>query len=316
MDMNYNSNSRNAFRDDEATVINNDYIANAASADAAKPIAKKGNSWKQATAGTAAGVLLGSASTLLMGASKADAAETEGEVATDTSNDAGNAATPDWAIGDIEIATGVNDDMTFAEAFAAARQETGSGGAFEWHGNVYATYTRDEWNGMSEQERADFNNHFSWNHEDSAHSDIAHHSPDASHDDTADAMTQNEAGEVEVVDAGNSGNTQAYAEVQVAEAQPAEPDIEILGVVHDPEYNTNVAGMSIDGQGVILIDVDNDLRFDYLAADMNANGQLDEGEVFDIHNGGLTVDDLGGFTNPSDNLCASNDTADFDVTCV
>lgn len=38
----------------------------------------------------------------------------------------------------------VNDDMSFGEAFAAARAAYGSGAVFEWHGNTYNTYTREE----------------------------------------------------------------------------------------------------------------------------------------------------------------------------
>ena len=46
----------------------------------------------------------------------------------------------------------VNDDMTFAEAFAAARAGSGSEGVFEWHGNVYSTMTKEEWDAMNEEE--------------------------------------------------------------------------------------------------------------------------------------------------------------------
>ena len=50
----------------------------------------------------------------------------------------------------------VDNSMSFNEAFAAAREEVGPGGAFVWHGNVYATYTENEWNSMSPSERHEF----------------------------------------------------------------------------------------------------------------------------------------------------------------
>ncbi len=50
----------------------------------------------------------------------------------------------------------VDQSMSFNEAFAAAREEVGPGGAFVWHGNVYATYHEDEWNSMSPSERNEF----------------------------------------------------------------------------------------------------------------------------------------------------------------
>lgn len=38
----------------------------------------------------------------------------------------------------------VNDDMSFGEAFAAARAAYGPGSVFEWRGNVYHTNTKEE----------------------------------------------------------------------------------------------------------------------------------------------------------------------------
>ena len=43
-------------------------------------------------------------------------------------------------------------DMSFSEAFAAARAEQGPGGVFEWHGNLYSTYYENEWSSMSAEE--------------------------------------------------------------------------------------------------------------------------------------------------------------------
>jgi hypothetical protein len=50
----------------------------------------------------------------------------------------------------------VNDDMSFAEAFAAARAEVGPGGVFHWHGGIYNTYSADEWNSMTVEQKHDF----------------------------------------------------------------------------------------------------------------------------------------------------------------
>ena len=53
---------------------------------------------------------------------------------------------------DMRIASGINDEMSFGEAFAAARAEVGAGGIFEWHGQVFGTYYGNEWNAMSPEE--------------------------------------------------------------------------------------------------------------------------------------------------------------------
>ena len=50
----------------------------------------------------------------------------------------------------------VSDSMSFSEAFAAARAEVGPGGSFTWHGKVYGTYYKNEWDSMSSQEQRDF----------------------------------------------------------------------------------------------------------------------------------------------------------------
>ena len=50
----------------------------------------------------------------------------------------------------------VNDDMSFNEAFNAAREEVGPGGVFYWHGGVYGTYSEDEWDDMTDEEKSDF----------------------------------------------------------------------------------------------------------------------------------------------------------------
>ena len=48
----------------------------------------------------------------------------------------------------------VNDDMSFGEAFKAARADTGAGGFFNWKGNSYHTLTKEEWDALPEEERA------------------------------------------------------------------------------------------------------------------------------------------------------------------
>ena len=53
---------------------------------------------------------------------------------------------------DMEVATSVNDSMSFNQAFAAARHEVGPGGLFVWHGHTYGTYYANEWNAMSPEE--------------------------------------------------------------------------------------------------------------------------------------------------------------------
>ena len=50
-------------------------------------------------------------------------------------------------------------DMSFNEAFAAARAEVGSNGVFEWRGGYYGTYLSNEWSEMPEEFKQEFGNH-------------------------------------------------------------------------------------------------------------------------------------------------------------
>lgn len=128
--------------------------------------------------GLASGAIAGGGAAIL-----ASSMQPEGEVLVDDPNDTINitepepddtVATPnqgaypdlnmDALVNDLDIATGVNNDMSFQQAFAAARAEVGAGGAFEWRGRVYSTFYENEWNNMSPAARAEFQSHFAWNH--------------------------------------------------------------------------------------------------------------------------------------------------------
>ena len=176
------------------------------------------------------------------------------EKPTDNHNE--NEEHPAWTDGNVAVATTVNDDMSFGEAFAAARAEVGSGGSFEWHGNVYSTYTAEEWNSMSAEEKEEYNNHFNWSNHTSTHNDSS---------DTVEAVAVSEENTAEAVI-----------------AEPDEPEIQVLGIVHDDESGANIAGVMVDDQRVIMVDIDDDGTVDYLAMDQNQDGQITSDEISDV----------------------------------
>lgn len=53
----------------------------------------------------------------------------------------------------VPVAVGINDEMSFSEAFSAARDEVGAGGVFVWHGNTFNTYLKEEWDNLPEEEQ-------------------------------------------------------------------------------------------------------------------------------------------------------------------
>lgn len=269
--------------------------------------------WKQIAVGAASGLLIGSVSTVLMGMTLPDAEEessgkTNGET-TDTHRE--ELSHPEWVDDQVQVATTVNDDMSFGEAFAAARAEVGPGGVFEWHGQLYGTYTAEEWNNMTAEERAEYGDHFSWNKIDHSASDVAQHSTTSGNEETNANDDDIEVISVEHHETAQSEESQVV-QAGYTETGGEDVEVEILGVVHDDESGMNIGGMTVGGEDIILVDVDGDMTFDYMAADTNGDGDLSENEFVDIQSEQLTVNDMGGFTNnPTGDMLASNSGPDY-----
>lgn len=262
---------------------------------------KKGPKVGRILGGAAAGIALGAAATVLSSGTPIDGEEAHG-----------GEEVPTWSDGQVSVAHGVNDDMSFTEAFNTARTEVGPGGAFEWHGNIYHTYNKDEWDNMSAEDKAAFGQHFNF---------------------TGSATTQND--EVEVVNVHTAGHTNGHttghttghtaghatAQTETVQAQPVaqgpqgdepnyitgnqgphpqpvasnephtvseESDVQILGVSHDDETGYTFAQLSVDNHDAIMVDIDGDHEFDVLAVDFNDNGKLEDNEYANISGGHIT----------------------------
>lgn len=98
-------------------------------------------SWKKVAFGAASGILVGAGA---MYAASALGAENSNE-----------ADTNDGQPGNVKVAK-VDDDLSFQDAFDAARGQVGPGGVFRWHGGLYSTYNEDEWGKMSDEDKAEF----------------------------------------------------------------------------------------------------------------------------------------------------------------
>lgn len=123
------------------------------------------NSWKRVTIGGVTGILMGAA----IYATNAFGEEAPTEDVTGFADSTGTAgvteaigATTTAAESHSHIAANglriadVDQSLPFGKAFALARAEVGPGGVFHWHGNIYNTYTIEEWNDMSASDRAEF----------------------------------------------------------------------------------------------------------------------------------------------------------------
>ena len=241
------------------------------------------------------GAAIGSGFPFIIGKVK----ESVGELKTVEANSEELQSSVEWADDNMSVASSVNDEMSFSEAFAAARSEVGAGGAFEWRGNVYGTYYAEEWNNMTAAEKAEFNNHFAWNNLDTS-------------DNVSSHSTVDSTSEIEVVSVADShSSAQSNSVTNEVDVMAVEPEIEVLGVVHDMSTGANLGGMTVDGQDVFLIDVDGDMEFDFMASDLNNNNVVDDGEVADIHGQGFSVNDLGGISHIAESLNGEDNLPDY-----
>lgn len=263
---------------------------------------KEGLKWKEITIGGVSGILLGGAGSFAATAAtlnNTDEVLDENAEENNETQSEENVATEEatHVVAHGNVASGVNDNMSFNEAFAAARSEVGAGGCFVWHGNVYGTYYASEWNAMSPAQRDEFVSQTTGVDTSHSHATYAHHST-ASHTQTAQHVTpeKEETGEDDMA-------------------------VEILGVEqvqHEDGSVSNIGAASINGQAVYFIDVDGqDGEFELMATDLNANGSLEENEITDISDQHMQVSQFqelaqasgngGGTGNEVEDYYASND---------
>lgn len=201
----------------------------------------------------------------------------------------------------------VSDDMSFGEAFAAARAETGPGGVFVWRGNVYGTYMADEWGAMSDDEKDLFAMRAGVASKDGS-DDAPQQEEPAAHDTAApnDVLLAERAGQEETVtvvdDSGTSREATVDEQELVAKVERSEdPNAMTWDQIADDTNEVRIVGyenievvdghsvvmqeLDVSGQRVALIDVDQDGVADLAMTDLNHNNEMDEGEVIDLHTG-------------------------------
>lgn len=196
----------------------------------------------------------------------------------------------------------------FSDAFAQARAQVGAGGVFEYDGKLYGTYTADEWNRMSPEERADYQSrvdevaptaHTAYEHAPSAHT-------------SPRATVSHEAGVSDVADHHDATPDAVPANAEMISAEPVDSEIRILGVeaVQNGEGQTmNIALVECEGDQALLVDVDNTGSIDVLIHDDNTDGQVQESEIHDISDAGIGVEELlqAQAAQQGDVYCASAD---------
>lgn len=272
--------------------------------------------WKKVVLGGVTGLVLGGvAATLTSGTPAAEAGPDQPE------EPAHDDPAPVQPVADqgVSMATGVNDEMSFSEAFATARHEVGSGGAFMWRGNAYSTYYAEEWDNMTAEQRAEYNEHFSWSSQQGREEHLADNTSQTTEEVDAVVVEQpqqqngQEQGHEDLAqtDEGGAVEAQTVDNGDVAVDGMPDPEIEIVGVEYNEELGINVGMMTVNGEEMAFVDIDNDGTFEVAVVDANHDGRISEDEMVDISGQGVTVEQFGGLQDPNEGMLASNDEPDY-----
>ena len=188
----------------------------------------------------------------------------------------------------LKVAT-VDDSMSFSQAFEAARAQVGAGGVFTWHGNIFNTYTADEWKAMSNADKHQFAEQVKPEIPASEvdTKQVAEAEPQVSDDDVqiAHESAQHQDHDVEIQ---SSRVDEANAQVTTWNELAESDDVRIVGykdIDVGRGRSISMQELEINGQRVAVIDVDKDGEPDLAMTDLNHNQQMDEGEVIDLHTG-------------------------------
>ncbi len=223
---------------------------------------EKESSWKKVTIGGVAGILMGAG---IMYATDALAGETTEEPAeADPAQAAGSGASHDVthhvADNGLKVAD-VSDDMSFGEAFAAAREEVGAGGVFEWKGNLYNTYVESEWDAMSASDKAEF-------------AELVKPELPAAQQNTAATAETNDTVAEKPADTQEAKETADETPAEGSAATAAEAQT----VSDDADVNIVGAG-EVDGHAAVVIDVNDDQQGDVAVIDVDDSGSLTSPDV-------------------------------------
>lgn len=268
---------------------------------------KKNNTskeWKNVAIGSAAGIMFGAGSAYAAGKLS------DGSVASEDSASSAEHSGHDVTVEASDVAA-VNQGQSFDAAFAQARAAVGSGGVFRWHGGVYGTYTKDEWDAMSPEEQQQFSQNAmrtagTVSEGSTSSVETAHVQPHQAHEaqqpqeahqahegagGSQHAQNANANGET-----GRDGSPQPGTENQGNAHQTAQGDndVHVVGVHEEQLGDGSVVTVgTIEGAGsdpdILVVDLNRDDTFDVAMSDLNNNGQIDDGEVVDISGIGLRV---------------------------
>lgn len=260
----------------EETLLNETTIANVAQKNNSKNAdSKKGRKilWQDVLVGGVPGIVIGAAGVMVATSFKSESAHNSDSA--ENGNNTADSETENVTVTSAlvhetaPLAMSVNDQMSFNEAYAAARAEVGPGGVFMWHGNAYSTYSHDEWASMTPEQKADYSASLTsaMSHQVESHTEEDHHESNDIHPtdfESDHSVTSEPSGDVDI-------------------------RVQEVGFVETPDGDEAfVAVAQVEGHDALFIDQDIDGIVDYLLVDINDDNDLQEQEILEISEAGLT----------------------------
>ena len=237
---------------------------------------KKGDSWKMIGLGGATGILIGAGAIYASSAMAAESNDTTPE------QPSSEPASTDPVSAAVSSETEINVAHTtpgksFSEAFAEARAEVGPGGVFHWRGGVYGTYTKEEWDAMSDQEKHEFvesarpefsvaqvnTNQITEEHP-RAHVVAQHH-------EEPDPEVNININEVHIHTQNEGGDEDVHVVTHVG------TDVDAIG-----DDIAVIDQYVVDGHNAYVVDYLDDDLHDVAVVDVNDNDEIDDGEIIDL----------------------------------
>ena len=238
--------------------------------------------WQHVTIGGVSGILMGAGAVYAVDALAKGTADEE-TTATTLNNANAAEGEPNNSIKVAEV----DQNLSFGQAFEAARNAVGPGGVFHWHGNVYNTYTKEEWDNMTPEDKNLFAQHV----QPVIDSNVGYTSPktDYAHDDVKHSSK---------VESKPMPEEKKEEEPQSPDKPKEDEDGEIhfLGFTNvEIEGEQYVAGHATkDDKHVYFVDMDNDPEhvIDHIAVDLNNDNVISRDEVGEFE-GKATMEEFG-----------------------
>lgn len=246
---------------DETMLMSGRQVANTQNKKEDAPTKESTGAWKKVVFGGTAGILVGAGA---MYAASVLGAEDDNEAEANSETQQ-----PE----NVKVAK-VSDDQSFTDAFNSARAEVGPGGVFRWHGGLYSTYNEDEWNAMSDGEKAEFAQAI---RPEVRADEIVAERMSEEHSDVVETQTTSH-------DIHEAATEPTSDDVQVASPSSASNDMAV-NAVDQQTQDTNDSDVHVVGQGyvgghqAVAIDLTGNGEADVAVIDVNDNGQLDDTDV-------------------------------------